>query len=214
MPTIRTDPRITKLLRKLTPVEESLLSASIKLGGVTDPIVIFLPDGEKEHVLLDGHNRMRLATKHGRKFDWTLPAAPDGSGILSKWDDAIAWVKERQGGRRNMTPEELSKMRGEAYAKARRPRGAHRTLASDDGAALAKELGVSERTLRRDAEKLEGRAVPKPKQRTSASAAVRQLVKLADVVEGHSPLEAELAEQARVAWERIGAALEAVREAE
>lgn len=96
---VHINPEFEKLIPPLSPDEFAQLEANILAEGVRDPLVIAVyPDdnGEELTFLADGHNRYRIAQKHGltfrtdkRTFTWE--------------DDVVIWMIDNQKGRRNLT---------------------------------------------------------------------------------------------------------------
>jgi adenylate kinase len=100
VPSIQTRPEFRDLIRPLSDEESAALESSIASDGVTDPVTLWRVNtdvGGEAGVVVDGHNRIRIATKLGIG----LPAIlRDFSGDL----EAKAWIAERQLGRRNLHP--------------------------------------------------------------------------------------------------------------
>jgi hypothetical protein len=134
-------------------VERAELERRLLAEGCRDPLTVW----QQTRILLDGHNRYELCLQHGLPFSVTEVSLPSREA-------ALAWVAARQQGRRNLTREGHSYVRGQRYLRERRPRGG--TGANQHGPAqtgqngpsapgvldrLAAELRVSARTLKRDA---------------------------------------------------------------
>jgi len=83
------------LIPPLSKDEYQALENSIKTEGVRDPLSVAQIDGET--VLIDGHNRHGIATKHGLSFDTRLIET-----VTTK-DEAVVWMIDNQQGRRNLT---------------------------------------------------------------------------------------------------------------
>ncbi len=71
---------------------------------------------EGEHVLLDGHNRYAICQKHGLPFTTRLLALPDLGA-------AKRWMLAHQLGRRNLTAEQTSYLRGKQYQEEKKING-------------------------------------------------------------------------------------------
>lgn len=84
------DPELKALIPPLTDEEYRTLEESILDEGVRDPITVW--DG----VIVDGHNRYEIATKHGIIFN-TSPMR-----FIDK-DDCKVWMIDNQRGRRNLS---------------------------------------------------------------------------------------------------------------
>jgi len=96
---VHINPEFEKLIPPLSPDEFAQLEANILAEGVRDPLVIAVyPDdnGQELTFLADGHNRYRIAQKHGLSFrtdERTFPGE----------DDVVIWMIDNQKGRRNLT---------------------------------------------------------------------------------------------------------------
>jgi hypothetical protein len=120
--------------------------------GCREPLAVWAPEGERgPQVLLDGHNRHRLCLRHQLAYT-TVVIALDGR------EAAVNWVIDNQLGRRNLTPEQKSYLRGKCYNLEKRREGRPEKLRQSDEvsgetrALLAEEYGVGERTIRDDAQ--------------------------------------------------------------
>lgn len=141
-----------KLIPPLTPAELAQLHKSLKeYGQARDPLVIWAEAG----VLLDGHNRYEYCNAHNLKFD-----AVEVSCVTE--DDAKNWIILNQLGRRNLSPGAASNLRGKLYNSRKKTQGGDHgnqhtakgkscTLPDSTAAQVAKETGVSERTVKNDA---------------------------------------------------------------
>lgn len=152
-PDVTIDPEFRDLLSPLTLEEVAILEEDILHHGIMSPLVVWDETG----ILLDGHHRHRIAEKHG------LPYRVERLSFLSR-DDAADWMDAHQLGRRNLTPDAASLLRGRRYNRLTKPNdgsrgnqfsreaGAKVAPASSErtAAALAKEHGVGERTIKRD----------------------------------------------------------------
>ena len=155
------DPEFQSLIRPLTEDEFRHLECSVLDDGLIDPLVVWAPD----NILLDGHHRYRVCQKHGLE----VKVAPLH---FESRADARQWIKDHQLGRRNLSPEQVKYLRGLKYGEDRRdpeenlqkpqcfskgqsgPSGESQAAAeAPDCTAerLAKEHGVSPRTIKRDA---------------------------------------------------------------
>lgn len=138
---------------ELTQLEKNLVQF-----GVKDPLTVWetqnsivdpntqTPD-DVCYVLLDGHNRFGIIQKYGLDFRINLMSF-----------DSLELVKEYmidyQLGRRNLTPEQASFLRGKRYLQQKQERGGYRVGQEtiDVSEELGKTYGVSGRTIKRDAE--------------------------------------------------------------
>ena len=144
------------LIPQLKPEELKQLEENILLEGVRDPIIIWPIEGE--FVLVDGHNRFSICQKHKLEF-------PFKKVEFKNDDDARDWMIKNQLGRRNLTLEEQSHLRGLRY-NAEKLQGKRSDLTSGQNdqklntettaEALGKEYGVSPKTIVRDGEFAKG----------------------------------------------------------
>lgn len=138
--------KFKELLRQLDKDEHERLEKSILEEGIRDPLVVW----KEENVLLDGHNRHGICTKHDIDYEVVEISLEDDSA-------ARQWIVNNQLARRNLTPNELSYFRGLRYEEEKRAHGGEREASGQNdhlktSEKLAQECGVSERTIRRDAE--------------------------------------------------------------
>ncbi len=152
-PDIVIDEEIRALIPPPSADERAALERQLLAEGCRDALTVWA----ERHVLLDGHTRLGLCRRHGLPYRTTEISLPSREA-------AIAWVLARQGGRRNLTPEGRSYVRGRRYLRERRPPGGtganqHGKAQGDQNglsaqgvlARLAGEYQVSAMTLKRDA---------------------------------------------------------------
>ncbi len=99
-------------------------------------------------VLLDGHNRYEICLKHEVEFQVHELE-------FEYREDAKDWMDRNQLGRRNLTPEQMSLLRGRRYNRLKKSHGGEREASpqNDDlktSERLAKQHGVSKATIERD----------------------------------------------------------------
>lgn len=94
---INIDPEFKSLIPPLTAEEYDGLRDSILSEGCRDALVLW---GD---VLIDGHNRYEICTKHGIPFD-TIQMD------FGNRDDALAWIIKNQFGRRNLPAYERARL--------------------------------------------------------------------------------------------------------
>jgi hypothetical protein len=107
-------------------------------------------------VIVDGHNRFRICTTHNIPFKTaTLKLKARG--------DVVNWIITNQLGRRNLTDEQKSYLRGKRYRQEQKTAGApesNKNASKQHGQSdhvvstshrIGAELGVAEATVRRDA---------------------------------------------------------------
>jgi len=96
-----------KLQAKIPPITEDSfkqLEVNILEEGCRDSLIVW----SGENLLLDGHNRYKICNKHDIDFD-------TNEIDLENREEAINWIINNQLGRRNLTPEEISYLRGQRY---------------------------------------------------------------------------------------------------
>lgn len=143
----RIHPDLERNLRALTADERGELERNILAEGCRDPIVVW----KEENAILDGHNRFRVCKKHGTPYKVAHVSLPS-------LDAALAWQVRNQFGKRNLTPAEISYLRGREYLFVKQDHGGDRRGSSGhsdhlkSGEQVAARHGVGEKTVRRDAE--------------------------------------------------------------
>jgi len=144
------------LIPPLSTDELEQLEANILREGVRDPLIIW-PVGES-FILIDGHNRYSICQKHKLEF-------PVKQIEFHDEDEVRDWMIKNQLGRRNLSPEQQSYLRGLRYNREKsQGRRTDLTLDQNDpkleplstAAALAKEYKVSEATIKRDGDFAKG----------------------------------------------------------
>jgi hypothetical protein len=183
------DPEFRSLVPPLRPDELAQLEANLLAEGCRDPLVVW----HGSNVLLDGHNRFDICTRHGIDFGVKAMHFDDREA-------AADWIDANQLGRRNLSPEHYSLLRGRRYNRTKRdtpnPEGKNRNGQVDGqnvhqpttAETLAEQHGVDERTIRRD-----GRF-----------AAAVEIVKAVDpdieakVIRGDAPPKAAIVQAAKV----------------
>src|SRR5690606_25603507 len=141
---LRIDPEFRALIPPLTDDEKRLLEQSIVAEGCRDPLVAW---GD---VLIDGHNRYEICTRHAVPFEVVRRDFTDRS-------EAREWIIRNQLGRRNLTPEQRAYLIGKQYEERKR-QGERTDLTSghsDQKLTTAEVVGeenkVGEATVRRAA---------------------------------------------------------------
>jgi len=142
---IRIDEEFKALIPPLSDEERELLEGSIVADGCRDSLVLW--DG----VLIDGHHRHEICTRLGIEFDTV-----DVTSIETR-QDAMDWIDRNQLGRRNLTPDQMSLIRGRMYNRTKNTHGGDRkSKPQSEGLItaekLASEHGVSRATIERDAQ--------------------------------------------------------------
>jgi ParB-like chromosome segregation protein Spo0J len=144
------------LIPSLATEEIEQLETNILKEGVRDPLVIW-PVGET-FVVVDGHNRFSICQKHGLEFPFKEVGFKDEEEVRD-------WMIKNQLGRRNLSPEQQSYLRGLRYLN-EKSQGKRSDLTSGQNVQklegestaerLAKEYNVSSKTIIRDAQFAEG----------------------------------------------------------
>jgi hypothetical protein len=145
---IKIDKEFVALIPPLSKEELAQLEQSLLEQGCRDPLVIW---AEKD-ILLDGHNRLPICQKHNIPFQVKALSFPDREA-------AEAFIVKNQLGRRNLSPEASSYLRGKRYLTEKQTHGGERTKDSSGqndqlttSQRLAEEYKVGEKTIRRDGE--------------------------------------------------------------
>ena len=145
--TLIIDPEFKTLIPPLLPVERAGLEASILDEGCRDALVVW----RGRNILVDGHNRYEICTKHGISFEIVEIE-------LAGRDEAIDWIYQNQLARRNLTDEKRSYLRGKQYEHRKKMVGRPEKMvqnapivAERTSVTVAKEHDVNESTIRRDA---------------------------------------------------------------
>ena len=167
------DPEFKALIPPLAPEELAQLEANIVADGCRDPLVTW------RGILIDGHNRFAICSKHGLEFQTVEREFEDQSHV-------IEWIIRNQFGRRNLSAYERTKLalRLEgviaARAKANQSAGGGDQKSGcqisdkaiepiDTKREIAKAAGVSHDTVAK-VKKLEAKATPEVKAALSTGA--------------------------------------------
>ncbi len=171
---LKIDPEFAGKIPPLTDEEYRQLEENILADGrVINPLIIW------NGVIVDGHNRYRIVQAHPEiPYDTFEKDFPDRFAV-------IAWICRNQLGRRNLTPEQRKYLIGKQYEaeKASVPNAAgknqfseevsgqndHQPTSEKTSEKIAREIGTSERFVRRAEEFARGvdaaeEAVPGMKQ--------------------------------------------------
>ena len=166
-------PELELLIPALTDEELIQLETNIVQEGCRDPLHIWqtiqhaLDGSESEqvcYVLVDGHNRYRICKKHSLDFKVILRSFADMEAVRS-------FMINNQLGRRNLMPDQMAYFRGLKYLSLKRssgrpilanqqvpvsPQAVAQTKSQRTEDVLAAEFGVSNRTIRKDANYAKG----------------------------------------------------------
>jgi ParB-like chromosome segregation protein Spo0J len=141
-------PEFRDLLDVQTEASYGELKKLIERDGIRDPIVVWT----EQNMIVDGHNRFKIAK------ELNIPCPTKG---ISFKDEAEAkqWIIRNQLGRRNLTPARFEYYVGKLYNEQKLENVEDR-LASKGGQntaeKIAKEVGVSPKTVRRYAATAKG----------------------------------------------------------
>lgn len=98
------DEELKALIPALSQDEKEQLEVNLLTEGIREPLVVW----KHYHILLDGHNRYEIAFKHNLPFTTVEVELPDKNA-------ARLWLINNQLGRRNLSPETISYLRGQRY---------------------------------------------------------------------------------------------------
>ena len=139
------DDHFQSLIPPLSAEEKAQLEENIKVEGCRDTLITW------QGILLDGHNRFEICNRLNIPFRTMEIDLPDR-------DAAEDWIDKNQLGRRNLTPDQMSLLRGRRYNRAKKKHGGQIPGSRIDqnepsiptADRLAKEHGVSPATIKRD----------------------------------------------------------------
>ena len=159
---------LKKLIPPLTSEEKAQLKENIIQHGIKDPLTIWetkasllrtevtldtpdyekldgIDDDETVYVLIDGHNRYEISKDTGIDFRFTITT-------FKALQEVKDYMINLQLGRRNLTPDQMSYLRGLRYNQLKKSRGNHDKNSVNVAKELASEFKVSDRTVKRDGE--------------------------------------------------------------
>ena len=134
----------------LSDEEYALLESNILSEGIRDALIVW--ENKGTYILIDGHNRLSIAQKH--HLDYKIEVKTFASN-----DEAFDWMVNNQLGKRNLTNEQKSYLRGKQYkAVKNKPGGTGKNQYSSSdilseqqsSKMIAKMQKVSNRTIERD----------------------------------------------------------------
>jgi hypothetical protein len=145
MQTIHIDPEFQSLLQPLSEDEYALLEANILEDGCREPIVLW------NDIIIDGHNRYSICCNQGLQFRTVNKEFADRQA-------AMDWIDKNQLGRRNLTPDQMSLIRGRRYNRLKMTPGKPKKQCGQNAHIgglvrdrIAAEHGVDSTTIGRDA---------------------------------------------------------------
>ncbi|HEV7347403.1 hypothetical protein [Telluribacter sp.] len=162
-------PELRSLIPPLRAEESQQLESNLLTNGIKDPLTIWETTPEvvlnglapksasrelvgdadssgKIYVLIDGHNRYDLAQRHGLDYRINILDFEDMNQVRD-------YMINYQLGRRNLTPEQASYLRGLRYNKMKEENRSDRINVAQQ---LADEYQVSTRTIKRDSDYAKG----------------------------------------------------------
>ena len=147
---ITIDEEFKSLIPPPTDLERAQLEDNLHLEGCRDPLVVWKGTG----ILVDGHNRYVICEREGIAYN------AHEIGFESR-EKAIDWICCSQLGRRNLSPDVASELRGRIYngrkktkaeagAKGGTSKAQNETCLESTAKIVAKQTGVSAATIKRD----------------------------------------------------------------
>ncbi|MCG8474848.1 MAG: hypothetical protein MI784_05135 [Cytophagales bacterium] len=133
-------------LPQLSKQEKLKLEDLLLKEGIRDHLLVWKRE-EEQDVLLDGHNRLAIAEKHGLDF-------PVKYMTFSDLQEVKQYMLDLQLGKRNLVKWQVSYLRGFQYAQLKQQKGGDRRQSEGKGLStseqLARQYGVGPRTIERD----------------------------------------------------------------
>jgi phage N-6-adenine-methyltransferase len=144
------DDEFQSLIPPLTDEELTGLEENLLRDGCIDPLIVWA----EQCILLDGHNRKAICDRYGIDYELHTVSLPDRAA-------AADWIDTHQLGRRNLSLEQMSLLRGRRYNRMKRapndggvgtPKatGPHSEDRLKTAFRIGKEHGVSHSTIERD----------------------------------------------------------------
>ncbi|TAE04335.1 MAG: hypothetical protein EAZ97_00320, partial [Bacteroidetes bacterium] len=145
-------PPLKELIPSLGKEEYEQLEANILAEGCREALILW--ENEDKYILIDGHNRYEICQKHGIDFKILVKD-------FESMEAAKSFMINNQLGRRNLTPEQVSYLRGKRYESEKNKQGgigenqyskvAKIATLQKTHEKLAQEYGISARTIMNDA---------------------------------------------------------------
>lgn len=135
------------LIPPLSEEEFSQLEQNILQEGCRDALILWQQD--KDFILIDGHNRYEICQRHGLSFKTEIKDFKD-------FEEVKSWMITNQLGKRNLTEEQKSYLRGLQYQRTKKSLGGYDFVKSvgqnvqPTHELLAQEHKVSPKTIQRD----------------------------------------------------------------
>jgi hypothetical protein len=153
---VKIDYEFSTLNRPLWPDEDVAMEADIAGYGIRDALLVW----EEEDILIDGHNRWRIAKKRGIKPEHI----PIRRISFPNRDAALREAIRIQMARRNITPEEFNDLMAREYLLEKKAQGGDRkskshfaTLIGDTAKRIGEKHGKHRATVIRAAELVEAK---------------------------------------------------------
>jgi len=107
-------PPLKELIPSLGKEEYEQLEANILAEGCREALILW--ENENKYILIDGHNRYEICQKHGIDFKILVKD-------FESMEAAKSFMINNQLGRRNLTPEQVSYLRGKRYESEKNKQG-------------------------------------------------------------------------------------------
>ena len=144
-------PELKDLIPKLLPDETHLLEMNILSEGCRDALVVWNNKGE--YVLIDGHNRYEICKRNKLEFKVEVKE-------FTNIEDVKDWMIDNQMGKRNLSEEQKSYLRGLHYKREKGKLGENQYTKKSGGDNLSpasrtrdligEQYKVSGKTIQRD----------------------------------------------------------------
>lgn len=143
------DNELRDLIPALTTDEYEQLEQNILEEGIRDSLIVW------DKTIVDGHNRYNIALEHGLNYEVEEREFEDKNEVIN-------WMIDNQLGRRNLSPQQQSYLRGKRYTQEKKTRGGtganqftseeigQNVPSANTAEKLAKQYGVTDRTIKRD----------------------------------------------------------------
>lgn len=145
-------PELKNLIRPLSNDELQQLEDNIIAEGCRDALVIWKK--EDEYILIDGHNRFGICQKHNIDYKIAIKH-------FENIDEVKDWMLDNQLGKRNLSENEISYLRGIRYKNFKQKHGGDRKNLVNESSGqndylkktsekVAEQFKVSAKTIQRD----------------------------------------------------------------
>ncbi|MCW3789407.1 hypothetical protein [Plebeiibacterium sediminum] len=138
-------PELKSFIPPLNEDEEKLLYESIKVEGIKEPIDVWINNDFGKNIIIDGHNRYRIATELNISFATTEHS-------FANIDEVKDWMLKKQLGRRNLSDANRTYLVGLLYNNRKTGQGKYDRSNDENIVNVAKDIaastGMSERSIR------------------------------------------------------------------